>query len=256
MVVLILASVERTRDVIRTKLIIVEGLPGSGKTTTASAIHEVVKNNNISSELFLEGNLDHPADFDGVACFSPIEWKQLLSTSQNGSPSFQWTEKRRPRPFSLQEINESKQRRFLEELFEIFLNETFMSCHLSSTPTIGMIKWGEEDERLIEYVLGLEKIIHKLNPVLLYVQQDDIEGSFRKAFDERPADWAAGFVEYYINQGYGERHQHTGINGTLEVLKERQKLEMQIYERLSIQKSMINNSLYDLPSSRAQIIDN
>jgi len=43
----------------RTKLVIVEGLPGSGKTTTASAIHEVLTNNYISSELFLEGNLDH-----------------------------------------------------------------------------------------------------------------------------------------------------------------------------------------------------
>jgi len=108
---------------------------------------------------------------------------------------------------------------------------------------------------LIEYVLCLEKIIHKLNPVLFYVQQDDLEGSFRKAFYERPTDWAAGFVEYYTNQGYGERHQHTGINGTLEVLKERKKLEMKIYECLTIHKSILNNSLYDLPASRAQIID-
>lgn len=131
----------------------------------------------------------------------------------------------------------------------------FECCFIQNPLTIGMIKWGKKDERLIEYVLGLEKIIHKLNPVLLYVQQDDLEGSFRKAFDEKPADWADGFVEYYTNQGYGEKHQHTGINGTLEVLKERKKLEMNFYERLSIQKSMINNSLYDLPSSRAHIID-
>lgn len=69
-------------DDMRTKLVIVEGLPGSGKTTTACALHEIVRNNNINSELYLEGNLDHPADYDGVASFSLSEWEQLLNTNQ------------------------------------------------------------------------------------------------------------------------------------------------------------------------------
>lgn len=66
-----------------TKLIIVEGLPGSGKSTTASTIYEILQNYPIKSELFLEGNLDHPADYDGVACFSHSEWGLLENNFVN-----------------------------------------------------------------------------------------------------------------------------------------------------------------------------
>ena len=42
------------------KLIIVEGLPGFGKSTTAKLINEILSQNKIEVELFLEGNLNHP----------------------------------------------------------------------------------------------------------------------------------------------------------------------------------------------------
>jgi thymidylate kinase len=52
-----------------TKLILIEGLPGSGKSTTAGMAAEILKQKGIETNLFLEGNLDHPADYDGVAFF-------------------------------------------------------------------------------------------------------------------------------------------------------------------------------------------
>lgn len=64
-----------------TKLIIVEGLPGFGKSTTANIIYDILTGNNINAELFLEGNLDYPADYDGVSCFNKNELERLLSNS-------------------------------------------------------------------------------------------------------------------------------------------------------------------------------
>lgn len=52
------------------KLIIVEGLPGSGKSTTAQIIYDILKEKGISTEFYCEGNYNHPADFDGVAYFN------------------------------------------------------------------------------------------------------------------------------------------------------------------------------------------
>ena len=49
------------------------------------------------------------------------------------------------------------------------------------------------------------KNYRNLNPMLLYVEQDNLEFSFRKALKERTPEWSTGIVDYYTNQGYGKR---------------------------------------------------
>ena len=51
----------------RSKLIIVEGIPGSGKTSTARFIQGLLDEAHVPNELYLEGDLDHPADYEGIA---------------------------------------------------------------------------------------------------------------------------------------------------------------------------------------------
>jgi adenylylsulfate kinase-like enzyme len=44
----------------QSKLILVEGVPGSGKTTMAEFVHQWLDRNGIRSRLYGEGSLDHP----------------------------------------------------------------------------------------------------------------------------------------------------------------------------------------------------
>ena len=60
-----------------TKLILFEGLPSTGKSTTAEITKEILDEMNIDNKLFLEGNLEHPADYDGVAYFTESQFKIL-----------------------------------------------------------------------------------------------------------------------------------------------------------------------------------
>ncbi len=62
----------------KTELIIVEGIPGTGKSLTASFIKELLDKNHIQSILYQEGNLDHPADYESVACLDDAEYDNLL----------------------------------------------------------------------------------------------------------------------------------------------------------------------------------
>ncbi len=60
------------------KLILIEGIPGSGKTTAAQFVANWLQNRAYSTALSLEGDLDHPADFESVACLDEDEYNALV----------------------------------------------------------------------------------------------------------------------------------------------------------------------------------
>lgn len=62
-----------------TQLIIIEGLPGSGKSTVAQLVSEILADKGVEAQMFQEGNLEHPADYDGVSFYKQDEFNQLLS---------------------------------------------------------------------------------------------------------------------------------------------------------------------------------
>ena len=60
------------------RLILVEGIPGSGKTSTATFIQKWLDEHGFANRLYLEGDLDHPADYELVAYFPRAEYQQFL----------------------------------------------------------------------------------------------------------------------------------------------------------------------------------
>lgn len=60
-----------------TRIIIFEGIPGSGKTTTSQLLHRYLMVNGIDSRIFIEGS-KHPIDLPFHAYLSSNEFKELL----------------------------------------------------------------------------------------------------------------------------------------------------------------------------------
>ncbi|QKE07944.1 hypothetical protein [Bacillus cereus] len=272
-----------------TKLIIVEGLPGFGKSTTAQLINDILSQNKIEVELFLEGNLNHPADYDGVSCFNKFEFDRLLSNSgdfkevllkrvlKKGSNyllPYRKIKNEFGDQFSDELCNDISRNDIYELPFdknveliadkwqdfaEIALEDDkvyiFECCFIQNPLTIGMIKYGEQKEKIINYVMKVAKIIENLNPMLFYVEQDDLEFSFRKALKERNPEWATGIVDYYTNQGYGKEHNHSGVEGAIKVLEARRNLELEIFDMLKMKKEKINNTKYEIDSYRSMLKD-
>ncbi|WP_242303753.1 hypothetical protein [Bacillus cereus group sp. BfR-BA-01350] len=272
-----------------TKLIIVEGLPGFGKSTTAKLINEILNQNKIEVELFLEGNLNHPADYDGVSCFNKFEFDRLVSNSgdfkevllkrvlKKGSNyllPYRKIKNEFGDQFSDELCNNISRNDIYELPFEknvelitdkwqdfaeIALEDNkvyiFECCFIQNPLTIGMIKYGEQKEKIINYVMKVAKIIENLNPMLFYVEQDDLEFSFRKALKERNPEWSKGIVDYYTNQGYGKEHNHLGVEGAIKVLEARRDLELEIFDMLKMKKEKINNTKYEIDSYRSMLKD-
>jgi energy-coupling factor transporter ATP-binding protein EcfA2 len=275
---------------VKTQLIMVEGLPGSGKSTTAQLINDILTENNIHPKLYLEGNVDHPADYEFASFFTKAEFTKLLQ--EHSSFQDQLLKQAEAvqegyilyRPKLSEEIGEvnitnSFQNKLWEhDLYELPLeinmnliiekwkrfsakalasDDTYIfeCCFIQNPVTIGMIKYGAAQELVLKYVEGLAEAIKPLNPVLVYVNQEDVSYSFKKAVKERPKDWFNGFMDYYNNQGYGKQQGAVGIEGTISVLKARQQLESNIYETLKMTKLKLDNTEFNLVLHKARLVE-
>lgn len=262
------------------KLVIIEGLPGSGKSTTAQLVHDILTEKNLKSLLFLEGNLDHPADYDGVAYFSKCDYdelwntrgecRDLLSQYTTNRDSSYFVEYRKllnehgasipdgwKNAFVKNDVYElpfDRNRELITARWKQFtasaLNGSdiyiFDCCFIQNPVTKGMIKHDAAKEDVTSFISELAAIVEALNPLLIYVDQNDLDHSFGKAVNERPREWSEGFIEYYTGQGFGKKQGYTGLQGTVQVLKARRELEERIFNGLTIAKKKVNNSSYDL----------
>ena len=266
-----------------TKLILIEGLPGSGKSTTARLVHEILMQNGIESELYCEGDLNHPADYESVAYFENYQWHRLLEEysafrdqiieksfpEDNGyllpykklGPDIPDTFYEKVSKKDIYELPLDQNMKLIINNWERFSTRAasgkkvhiFECCFIQNPVTVGMIKYGAPLTKVRNYVLALENSVKKLNPILIYISQDNLDFSFRKAIKERPQSWSEGFIHYYTDQGYGKKNHLSGEEGTLKVLKARRQAEEEILKKLSIRKAVINNSAFDEHSHKAAL---
>jgi len=254
-----------------TRLFIVEGLPGSGKTTTAEALTRLLQEEQIKSCLHIEGDLNHPADYESVAYLTLNEWTDFQSKYASLDVlrftevfndyvliSYrQWQSKQDipeaaltflqahdiyELPFELhQSLILKKWEAFVAQALIANTTYIFECCFLQNPLTMGLIKYDLPEATLRAYIERIATIITPLHPVLIYVDQSDVERSFRKALNERPTEWADGFVSYYTEQAYGVNRSLSGVEGTIAILQARQVLECQLLKMLPFRVERFGN---------------
>lgn len=264
----------------RNKLILVEGLPGSGKSTIARKIFNILSSKGLNVKLYTEEDYNHPADFDGFSYFSKKEFTNLLNKYSNYKNLLNKFKKDFYHGYlihyrkAIDENNLIIDNTLLNDFkkndvydlsitlheklilkrwkdFVLKSKETdeitiFECCFIQNPVTITMIKDNASKSVTINYIKKLEKIIKPLNPILIYANQDDIEISLTKIIEERPNEWFEGFKIYYTEQGYGSYFELRDVEGVLKILESRKLLEDEIYMELSLIKYKINNSLFDI----------
>lgn len=272
----------------KTKLIIVEGMWGSGKSTTAKLIYDHLTEAGIDTRLFLEGDLDNPADYDKVACFSHNEYNELVEnhsdsigliqsmTQSKGNYNFmEYGKCIQVKEFPEALLSDVMQYDIydgilpLERHCEVQLNRwsefvetqqqeetvTILECCFLQNPLSAMLgRYDASQDLITDYVLKLGQIIKPLNPSLLYYHPGDIRSILERAFDERSSDWREGVTQYFTQQGYGRRHELTGFNGLVAFLRVRTELELNIIDRLLISKLVVRNDDFNWGRVHKQVI--
>ncbi|EZP59228.1 hypothetical protein [Exiguobacterium sp. RIT341] len=255
----------------KAKLYLMEGLPGSGKTTTAEALTRLLQEQQINTRLHIEGDLNHPADYESVAYLTLSEWVEFQSkyaslevlrfaevfndyvlvsyrqwqSKQNvaeAALSFLQARDIYELPFELhQSLILKKWEAFVAQALIANTTYIFECCFLQNPLTMGLIKYDLPEATLQAYIERIATIITPLQPVLVYVDQQDVERSFRKALQERPTEWADGFVSYYTEQAFGVNRSLSGVNGTISILQARQALERQLLKTLPFRIEVFGN---------------
>lgn len=254
----------------------VEGIIGSGKTTTARWLHEFLQTHEIASQLFLEGDLNHPADYEYTAWFDASEWTMLLASYPEHLATIQ--ELRQPCDIGGYLVEYGKAEQLLSDklpakLYEYFASKSvydgtpleihqrlvsnrwhhftqsqlaaevvtiFECCFLQNPLMKFVVQHGVESAALASHLMGISKDLLPLNPVVIYLSPSNVEQTLARAIQERSAQWLEAVIRYHADQSYGKAHGLHGLDGLVEFLAVRQTLEKGILSKLPVRTVVVD----------------
>ncbi|UMR35826.1 P-loop NTPase family protein [Paenibacillus polymyxa] len=263
-----------------TKLVMVEGIPGSGKSTLSQYIQDTLNTHRIESELFLEGNLRHPADYESVACVPNEELDRLRSSyadvfhnidpfvslsgndsliayalaqqsAQNEIPSSLYEEIRRYEIYD--GIPVEKYCELMVQRWSSFAKNqrekdklVILECCFLQNPGCALLaRHDAGNDRFVQHVLQIAEQIQDLNPVLFYLKQPSVRETIERVKTMRPQEWLDFVIWYHTEQDYGKNKGLHGYDGYIQFLEHRRELELHIIEQLPFQTFIMDNSDYD-----------
>lgn len=117
-----------------------------------------------------------------------------------------------------------KWRQFVREVQEDKIH--VFNCVLLQNPMCEtMMRFGFDQEESRKYITQIVEIIAPLNPVVIYLNNEDIADSVRKAATGRTG-WLDSVIDYHVHGAYGKSIGAEGFEGYIQCLAERQEREL------------------------------
>ncbi len=269
-----------------TKLVIVEGLPGSGKTTMAAAVAEWLEARGRVARLHLEGDLDHPADPESVACFDGAGWDDLLGAfpewqtaldarvgKAGGDRMIGYRKLRgefgarlpdalydRLAAMEVYELPPDRYRAVVLRSWTAFVDAhlaedavyVFECCFLQNALTM---LFGRHDEppRVAEsHIRRLADAIRPLDPLLIYLDPGRPADVLARVVETRPREWLDFVIRYHTEQGHGRAVGWHGMEGLIRFYEMRRAFELDVLDRLPFSCIAVAHSTWDEDRRRVE----
>lgn len=261
----------------QSKLILFEGIPGSGKSTAAVNLQSFLERNKIPSRFWREGDFDHPADFEGVAHLNEYQFDELLLHYPELTEIFREHITIRGDDYLLkyrkiQHLHSDKvPQTLVDELSRLDVYDglpmdeycrlalerwqdfcdsakksdevTLMECVFLQNPlTVMFARHNAEPQLARQQIEKITEIIRELNPLIIYLHPRDVNVALQQVRAERPKEWVDFVIWYLTGQEYGKAHHLSGYEGVTQFYEMRQKLEVEILRSLTIRHIVIEHS--------------
>jgi hypothetical protein len=214
-------------EALEPRLVIVEGIMGSGKSTTIRFIATSLEEANRETLPIPEATIPHP-----ICAFADL-----------AHPYQPWLD---ATPAELAEKSLSKWRSFIDS-----------TCGLDTVPILdGQFFHGDLTNLFLmeagwamiaEYTRELEKIIRALRPLLIYFYQKDVERALRTVAARRGEAWVKYQVDWKLQAPYSRRRGLRGLEGLIALYQDYRELTDELYAGLDLAKLAIENSAQDWP---------
>ncbi len=231
-----------------TRLYIVEGLPCSGKSSTAAFVAETLRQRGQKVCEVDEGTGCHPADYefnayaDGqvipLADVPPEQLHDLLPYKiYDGLP---WETEA---PLML-----DKWQQFVSEAAPDTVY--VFNCVLLQNPMCEtMMRFNMPEEQSAAHIRAIAEIIAPMEPVVIRLHVSDIAGRVGETAQERPG-WLEAVVPYHVDGAYGKSTGAAGFEGYVECLAERQRREERILASLPLRAVTLRDAHRDWRAAR------
>ncbi len=188
-----------------TKLILLDGLPGSGKSTTAEYLAARIRQCGSAVRLLMEVQEDHPLNVGG-----PLH------------PAGETTGEALFARYTTESYVEESLRRW--EKF-VSLAETVGTVHVvESYPyqnSVRILLQMNADPRLLrDYARDVEKTIQPLQPVLLYFDHRDVDRVITNISERRGREWTGYGIRVVTKCPYARERRLEGFPGVLTMMRD------------------------------------
>jgi hypothetical protein len=217
------------------KLILIEGLTGAGKSTTAQRLWLHLERHGHAARWFYEHDTTHPV------------W---LREEQS-----RMAEAGRIDPGLLETTLLARWRNLADECSSkggvTILESTFFQS------TVGfLLCMNIPDKDIAAHVLAVDRVIAEASPVLIYFRHDDVSQWLRTVFEDRRSDnYEANLVRYIGMTPYGKATGLSDVAGLVRFLEHWRELAEALFAQIGMAKLAIDGDSGNWTSRERQITD-
>lgn len=265
------------------KLILVEGIPGSGKTTIANKIKEYFESQGKKVKLYNEGD-GHPVDLAWIAYIPIDEYRELINKHPNygdiikKNTTFEedyalvaytklgmhLNENTLMKFFENHEIYNARVsldvfKKILFKRWSQFANNidedsiTIFECAYLQNHINELLAYHNKDVNyIVDYMMELIDKVKNLNPKLIYLTQPSVSETINRVAKERVSsdkskydDWIDLVIEYIESCPYAKAQSLKGYEGVIKFFEVRKMIELDVIQNLSIDNAIISNETYN-----------